>query len=87
MKEFCLVLNAPKEPIGKKEDFSPFPRGGKKTKETSTNKISANKRSNAKSEQMWSAGCYLTVQPTEAPLVSHHIPRSLQEMWSEKAFL
>jgi hypothetical protein len=38
MKEFCLVLNAPKEPIGKKEDFSPFPRGGKKTKETSTNK-------------------------------------------------
>lgn len=30
---------------------------------------------------------YLTVQPTEAPLVSYHIPRSLQEIWSEKAFL
>lgn len=30
---------------------------------------------------------YLTVQAAEAPLVSHHIPRSLQEMWSEEAFL
>lgn len=33
------------------------------------------------------ARVYLTVQPTEAPLVSHQIPRSLQEMWSEKALL
>ena len=30
---------------------------------------------------------YLAVQATEATLVSYHIPRSLQEMWSEKSFL
>lgn len=73
--------------LEKKKISLPSLEGEKKQKKQVQTKISANKRSNTKSEQMWSAGCYLTVQPTEAPLVSHHIPRSLQEMWSEKAFL
>ena len=87
-----------KEPCGQKSALSlslsvpqsPFPEKTTTIKQIQT-KIGAYKQTNTKYEQIWNqewcTRVYLTVQATEAPLVSYHIPRSLQEMWSEKSFL
>ena len=58
-----------------------------KTHQTKTSANNKQLQKVNRSGAMDGARAYLTVQPTEAPLVSYHIPRSLQEVWSEKAFL
>lgn len=96
MTHVCMVSKKSKgsERAYGEENFPPFPETPfpeRKPHETNTNKDEGKEITTYK---IWTdlalrtgAWKYLAVQPTEAALVSHHIPRSLQEMWSEKAFL